>query len=129
MRLGCLHGRGKSVPFCANALPAADLEVLLVLPTRRVFEAAVAAGFDVCFLGAFLCESALPAADLDFDPVDLLFKVLEAADAAFLLVTFLFGSGTPLSLLLHALKSHVLYGDSQPPTRYCADNRHFNQSS
>jgi len=76
--------------FCANALPAADFDALLVLPSLRVFEAEVAAFADVCFLGALVCESALPAAAFDFVAVDLLVKVLDELVAAFLPVTFLF---------------------------------------
>ena len=75
--------------FWDNALAAADLEALLVRPSRSVFEAAVAALDEVCFAGAFLWDSALPAADFDFDPTDLPFNVFEALDAAFFPVTFL----------------------------------------
>jgi len=94
-------------PFWANALPAADFDVLLALPSRRVFEAAFAAGLEVCFFGALLCDNALPAADLDSAPVDLLFRVLEAADAAFLLVTFLFGIFIHLFNVVIRPQSHV----------------------
>jgi hypothetical protein len=76
--------------FCANALPAADFDALLVLASLRVFEAAVAALEDVCFAGAFVWDNALAAAVLDFVAVALLVKVFEALLAAFLPVTLLF---------------------------------------
>lgn len=72
---------------CESALPAAALESLLVRPSRRVLEAALAALFEVTFLGALACASALPAAVLDFVLVLLLVNVFDALDAAFLLVT------------------------------------------
>lgn len=75
---------------CARALPAADFEARLVLPSRRVFEAALAAALDVCFAGAFLCESALPAVFFDFAPVEVDRSVFDAFDAAALPVTFRF---------------------------------------
>ena len=78
-----------ALDFWVNALPAADLEALLVRLSRSVFEAAVAALDEVCFAGAFLCDSALPAADCDFDDTDLFFNVFEALEAAFFPVTFL----------------------------------------
>ncbi|MFK5926977.1 MAG: hypothetical protein QM483_10135, partial [Desulfuromusa sp.] len=76
--------------FCARALPAADFDALLALPSRRVFDAAVAAFIDVCFFGADRWDRALPAADFDFAAVDLLVMVFDARLAAFLPVTFLF---------------------------------------
>ena len=75
---------------CANALPAADLEALLVRPSESVFEAAEAAFLPVCFFGAPVCDNALAAADLDFLPVDLEVSVFEAFLATDLLVTLLF---------------------------------------
>lgn len=75
---------------CAKALPAADFDLLLVLPSWRTFDAAIAALGDVCFLGAFVCDNALPAAVLDFDAVDLLRSVVDALLATLLLVTFVF---------------------------------------
>ena len=69
-------------------LPAADLDVLLVRPSFRTFEAALADFTDVDFLGTLVCDSALPAALFDFELVDLLAKVFDALEAAFLLVTF-----------------------------------------
>ena len=69
-------------------LPAADFDFLLVLPSRRTLDAALAALFEVTFLGAFVWDRALPAEVLDFDPVDLLRSVLDALLAAFGLVTF-----------------------------------------
>jgi hypothetical protein len=43
---------------------------LLVLPSLKTFEAAVAALLEVCFFGAFLCDKALPADVLDVLLVD-----------------------------------------------------------
>ena len=75
---------------CDNALPAADFEVLLVRPSRRVWEAALAAFLPVCLAGAFRCDIALPAADFEALPVDVLVSVFEALLAAGPLVTFRF---------------------------------------
>ena len=72
-----------------RALPAADLDVLLVRRSRKVFDAADAAFPPVVFLGALRCESALPAALFDFMLVPFFCNVLEAEDAAFLPVTLL----------------------------------------
>ena len=69
-------------------LPAADFDALLVLPSRKTFDAALAAFFEVTLLGAFVCDKALPAAVLDLRPVDLLLSVFDALLAAFGLVTF-----------------------------------------
>lgn len=74
--------------FCDSALPAADLEVPLVLPSRSVLEAALAAFSDVVSLGALVWVSALPAADFDALPVEPLDSVFEALLAAALPVTF-----------------------------------------
>ena len=82
--------------FWDKALPAADFDALLDLPSWSTFDAAVAAFAEVCFLGALFWDSALPAAVLDFEPVDLLVNVFEALLAAFLLVTFLFAMPNPL---------------------------------
>lgn len=71
-----------------KALPAADFDDLLVLPSRRTVEAALAASGEVTFLGAFVCESALPAADFDFDPVEVDRRVSEELLAAAGRVTF-----------------------------------------
>lgn len=79
--------------FCDRALPAADLEVALVLPSRSVLEAALAAFADVVSLGALVWVSALPAADFDALPVDPLDSVFEALVAAALLVSFFAISG------------------------------------
>jgi len=84
--------------FCARALPAADLDALLVRPSRSVLDAAEAAFELVCFAGALCCDKALPAADFDFPPVDFERIVFEALLAAFLLVTFLF----TITLTLHS---------------------------
>ena len=73
---------------CASALPAPDLDVALVRPSRKVDDASFAAPLDVVFLGALRCDSALPAAVFDFTDVDVLLNVLDAFDAAFLPVTF-----------------------------------------
>ncbi|MBE0548491.1 MAG: hypothetical protein IH627_12770 [Rubrivivax sp.] len=51
-------------------------------PSRRAFEAAVAAVADVTLEGADACDRALPAADLEVVPVDLLPRTLEALVAA-----------------------------------------------
>ncbi len=51
---------------------------MLVRPSRSVFDAAFAAGVDVCFFGAFRWESALPSETFDVFPVDLLRNVFEA---------------------------------------------------
>lgn len=66
-------------------LAAAVLAALLVRPSRRTFDAAVAAAGDVRSFGALLCVRALPAA---FRAVVLLEvrKTLAAAVAALLLV-------------------------------------------
>jgi len=61
---------------------------LLVLPSLKTFDAALAAFFEVSLLGAFVWDKALPAADLDFRPVDLFRSVFDALLAAFGLVTF-----------------------------------------
>jgi hypothetical protein len=75
--------------FCDSALPAADLDALLVRPSRSVFEAAEAALDDVVLLGAFDWESALPAALFDALPVAWFVSVLDALDAALPLVVLL----------------------------------------
>ena len=77
------------MPFCVSALPAADFDDLLVLRSRRVFDAALAALAEVCFFGALVCDNALPAAALDALLVEPLSSVLEALLATFLRVTFL----------------------------------------
>lgn len=74
---------------CANALPAADLDALLVLPSRSVFDAAEAAFLEVCRFGVPVCDRALPAAFLDVFPVDLEVRVFDALEAAFFPVVFL----------------------------------------
>jgi hypothetical protein len=73
--------------FCANALPAADLESLLVRPSLNTFDAAVAAFAEVTFSGALVCDSVLPAAVFDFWAVLVLVSVFDALDAALWLVT------------------------------------------
>ena len=72
----------------ASALPAADFDVLLVRPSRRVADAFFATFFDVVRLGALRCDSALPADDFDFVDVLRSRSVLDALPAAFLPVTF-----------------------------------------
>ena len=64
-------------------------------PSRKVFEAALAAFFDVTFLGAFVCDKALPAADFELFPVEDFFKVFDALLAAFFPVTLGFAILTP----------------------------------
>lgn len=75
---------------CASVLPAADLEALLVRPSRSVLDAAEAALGDVCLLGVPVCERALPADDLEDFPVFLLVNVLDALLEALFPVVFLF---------------------------------------
>ncbi|MCX6177778.1 MAG: hypothetical protein NT163_00085 [Chlorobiales bacterium] len=76
------------VAFCESALPAADFDALLVLPSLSTFEAAVAAFALVCFFGDLVCDNALAAAALELVPVDLLVRVFDALVAAFDPVTF-----------------------------------------
>ena len=76
------------VAFYERALPAADLDDLLVLPSLSTFEAAVAALVLVCFAGDLVCDNALAAAILELAPVDLPDRVFDALVAAFVLVTF-----------------------------------------
>lgn len=73
-----------------NALPATDFELLEVLPSESVFEAAVAAILPVCLFGVFVWDNALPAAFLDFVPVLLVRIVFEAFVAAFFPVVLRF---------------------------------------
>lgn len=70
-------------------LPAADFDALLVRPSRRTDEAALAAFFDVTFFGAFVCDSALAEAVFDFELVLLLCRFFEALLATLELVVFL----------------------------------------
>lgn len=72
---------------CDKAEPAADLEALLVRPSRSAFEAALAALVLVCFFGALVWLNALPAAFFDVVPVFFERRVLDALLAAFGLVT------------------------------------------
>jgi len=65
-----------------RALPAADFDFLLVLPSRRTLEAELAAFFEVTFFGALVCDNALPEAAFDLLPVFLLRRVFEAFLAA-----------------------------------------------
>jgi len=67
--------------LCDNADAAADLDSLLVRPSRRTLDAAEAA-FDEVSLEVFLCERALPAADLELLPVSLLESTEDAFFAA-----------------------------------------------
>jgi hypothetical protein len=76
--------------FCANALPAAAFESLLVRPSRNTLDAAVAAEAEVTFFGALVCDNALAATVLDFDAVLVLVIVFDALVATFELVTFPF---------------------------------------
>ena len=71
-------------------LPAADFDVLLVRPSRKVLDAADAAFDEVSLFGVPVCERALPAEDFEDFPVDLLVNVLEALLEAPLPVVFLF---------------------------------------
>lgn len=85
--------------FCANALPAADLDRVDVRLSVSVLDAAVAALSLVTFLGALVCDKAEPEALFDFSLVESSRRVLEALEAAFGPVTFLFFtiSETPMS--------------------------------
>jgi len=74
----------------AKVLPAADLDALLVLPSRSTLEAALAAFLDVCLLGVTVWDKALAELVFVVLEVDLERSVLEADFAAFLLVVFLF---------------------------------------
>jgi hypothetical protein len=74
--------------FWESALPAADLDEWFVRPSRRVFDAALAAPADVDLAGDFVWDNALPADFLDAFPVELLRRVFDAFEAAFELVTF-----------------------------------------
>jgi len=65
-----------------RALPAADFDFLLVLPSRRTLDAALAALFEVTLFGALVWDRALPEAVFDLVPVFLLRRVLEALLAA-----------------------------------------------
>ena len=74
-----------------KALPAADFDALLVLPSRRTADAAFAAFGDVTRFGALVCDSALPAAVFDFTPVEEERSVFDELRAAAGRVTFDFG--------------------------------------
>lgn len=66
---------------CDSALPAADLDAVLVRPSRSTFEAAAAVAADVTSRD-FVCVSALPAALFEAFPVSGLRSVCDAALAA-----------------------------------------------
>lgn len=83
VRISVTHFRPPLLARCDNALPAADFEALLVRPSLRVLDAAVAAPDPVCFFGALTCDNALPAAFLEWDPVEILVNVFDALLAAF----------------------------------------------
>lgn len=75
---------GEGQRFWLSAEPAADLLSLAERPSLSVFDAFVAAVFEVFFvLRASFCARAEPPADLLFDPVSPLRRVLDAAEAAF----------------------------------------------
>ncbi|MBI3728241.1 MAG: hypothetical protein HY254_07895 [Burkholderiales bacterium] len=80
---------------CANALPAADFDCVLVRPSRNTCEAALAAEGEVCFFGALVCDKALAAAVFEFAPVALLCRVLEADVAALVPVVLVFAMLRP----------------------------------
>jgi hypothetical protein len=63
---------------------------LLLLPSLKTLEAAVAALAEVTFSGALVWDRALPAAVFDFGAVLLLVSVFDALEAALVLVTFCF---------------------------------------
>jgi hypothetical protein len=75
--------------LCESALPAADLDARLVLPSRRTFDAALAAVLEVDLPIVPNCDIALPAEVLEVGDVDLLRSVADAALAAFGPVVFL----------------------------------------
>jgi hypothetical protein len=81
--------------FCAKAEPAADLDAGLVRPSRRTFEAAVAAFLLVVSLGDLDCVSALPAAVFEVLLVDFERSVFDAAFAALGFVCFDFAIFIP----------------------------------
>src|SRR5690606_22558245 len=62
--------------------PAADFEALLVRPSKRVLDAALAARDPVWRLGVPVCESALPPAVFERAPVILFVSVFDALLAA-----------------------------------------------
>jgi hypothetical protein len=70
-----------------SAEPATDFDAELVRPSRSTFEAAVAAFFDVTFVG-LTWASVLPAALFDAFPVEALDKTLDAFLATFGFVVF-----------------------------------------
>ena len=72
-----------------SADPAAFFAALLAPGLRNVFDAEVAAFFDVTFEGCFVWESADPAADLDALLALGFLNTFEAAEAAFLPVVSL----------------------------------------
>ena len=61
--------------LCERVLPAADFDSFLILPSRRTFEAALAALFEVPFFGVLVSERALPEAVFDIFLVFLVFKI------------------------------------------------------
>lgn len=79
------------------------MAALLVLPSPKTFDAAVAAFDDVTFDGALVWDNALPAEVFDFDPVLELVKVFDALEAAFEPVTFDFA-------ILVLLSTFALFG-------------------
>jgi hypothetical protein len=82
-----------------KALPAADLEALLVRPSFSTLDAAEAALAEVVFWGALVWLRALPDAVLELLPVDLLVRVFAALKAAFFPVTFFVMSGLLVSVV------------------------------
>ncbi|MEZ0185915.1 MAG: hypothetical protein AB9Q23_05960 [Candidatus Reddybacter sp.] len=75
--------------LCESALAAADFAALVALGFLIVLEAALAAFFEVTFLGALVWESALPAALFALADAVLERTVLDALFAALGRVTFL----------------------------------------
>jgi hypothetical protein len=71
-------------------LPATDFESALLRPSRKTFEAAVAAAAEVSFSGDDAWARALAEAVFEALPVLLDFRFAEAFDAISSLVTFLF---------------------------------------
>ena len=74
-------------PLCARAEPAAELELALVLPSRRTLDVDDAAFFEVTFVES-TWDNALPAADLDVLLVDVFVSTVDAFFATEGLVDF-----------------------------------------
>lgn len=80
--------------FWLSVEPAALFDATPVRPSRKTFEAAVAAVFEVVLL-LLVCAKALPAAVLEAAPVAGLFNTFAAAFATFGLVDLVAIRTTP----------------------------------